>query len=383
VSGKSEGIRLLSPAFVRVTAANFCFFLNFASFFLLPLHVRALGGAERTVGYVMGTNGVAGLVSVFLLGPVLDRYDRRLFLRGGLALMAATTLVYLWVDRIGPLLFALRVMQGIAFAAGFNAASTLAAELAPPARRAAALGVFGVSTLGTHALAPTIGEQLVRLHGFPLLFVVAAGYSALGLCLTVGLPAPSLHGVATRPPLVLDRQRVMTIAVVALSGIAFGTVLTFTPTFVHDANLGSVSTFFLSYTAAAIGTRFGAAGLGDSVGHRRVIVPALAALAVSIAALAAVRTPLALAAVGVVFGSAQGMVYPTLNAFALERAEPGQFGRLQTLFNGAFNLGVTAGSFALGGVADAYGHPRVFLCAAATAGVALALFVTATSDVAT
>ena len=39
-----------TACFARLTAANFCFFLTFASFFLLPLHVRALGGTERTTG---------------------------------------------------------------------------------------------------------------------------------------------------------------------------------------------------------------------------------------------------------------------------------------------------------------------------------------------
>jgi MFS family permease len=380
MSGKSAEGALMSPAFLRITLANFCFFLTFASFFLLPLHVRELGGSERTVGFVMGTNGVAGIVSIFLLGPLLDRYDRLRFLRWGLATMLAATLGYLAVDRIGPLLYALRVIQGVAFAAGFNAASTLAAELAPVGRRAAALGLFGVSTLGTHAIAPTIGEQLIGLGGFPLLFWVAAGYSVVGLLLTLGIPrsATSTRHVEAAP---FRPDFSATIGVVALTGIAFGTVITFIPTFVHhDAHLGSVSTFFLSYTAAAIATRFGAAGLGDTFGHRRVIVPSLAVLGLSIGALATVHTVAALAAVGVVFGTAQGIVYPTLNAFAIEHAAAGQLGRLQTLFNGSFNLGVTTGSFLLGTVADAYGHRPVFLCASATALVAVVLFIVATGD---
>jgi MFS family permease len=382
VSGKSERASLASPAFVRVAIANFCFFLTFASFFLLPLHVRALGGSERTVGFVMGTNGIAGLVSVFLLGPVLDRVDRVRFLRAGLAIMLVATLGYLFVDRIGWFLFALRIVQGVAFAAGFNAASTLAAELAPPARRAAALGLFGVSTLGTHALAPTIGEVLLRLGGFHLLFMVAATYSAIGLVLTIGLPPSRVHAEAATSRISVTSGLVGTIGVVALAGIAFGTVVTFMPTFVqYDAQLGTVSTFFLSYTAAAIATRFGASGLGDTFGHRRVIVPALGVLAISIASLAAVHSVPMLAAVGVVFGTAQGIVYPTLNAFAIEHAPPGQLGRLQTLFNGSFNLGVTTGSFALGGVADTYGHRTAFVCAGAVAAIAMALFVMTPSHV--
>ena len=381
MTGKSDRASLLSPAFLRVTLANFCFFLTFASFFLLPLEVRELGGSERTVGFVMGTNGIAGLVSVFALGAVLDRWGRLRFLRLGLAVMLLATLGYLFVDRIGPLLFALRIVQGIAFAACFNAASTLAAELAPVDRRAQALGIFGVSTLGTHALAPTIGEQLIRVGGFHLLFVVAAVYSAIGLVLTIGIPAVDPHRNTRPAPVPLPPGFLATIAVVALAGIAFGTVITFMPTFVHhDAGLGSVSVFFLTYTAAAIGTRLVGAGLGDRIGHRRVIVPALAALGCSIAALATVHSVPALALVAVAFGVAQGIVYPTLNAFAIERVASGQLGRVQTLFNGSFNLGVTAGSFALGGVADAYGHRAAFVCAGVTALVATALFSATTDD---
>jgi MFS family permease len=143
-----------------------------------------------------------------------------------------------------------------------------------------------------------------------------------------------------------------------------------------------VSTFFLSYTAAAIATRFGAAGLGDRIGHRRVAVPALGVLGIAIACLALVHTVLTLALTGVVFGTAQGICYPTMNAFVIEGVPPGQLGRIQTLFNGAFNLGVTGGSFGLGAVADAYGHRLVFVCAGTIALGALGLFVAATGDVA-
>jgi len=146
------------------------------------------------------------------------------------------------------------------------------------------------------------------------------------------------------------------------------------PTFVHDAGLGPVATFFLSYTAAAVLTRVTAGGLGDSLGHRPVLVPALALLTASVALLATVHSRLALAVTGVLFGAAQGLVYPTLNAFTIEQAVAGQFGRTQTLYNAAFNVGTTGGAMALGVVAEAHGHRAMFLCASAMAGAALAVF---------
>ena len=365
---------VLSPAFTRVTVANFFFFMNFASFFLLPLHVRALGGSEQTVGFVMGTGGLAALLSVFAIGVLLDRIGRRVFLRAGIAGMALASAAFLVVDRIGVAIFVLRALQGVAFAAGFNAAATLAVELAPADRRAAALSVFGISTLATHALAPTLGEQLVRVGGFGLLFTVSAAFSVVGLLTAWPLPEPARDRTISARRFRAGTELSLTIVTVACCGTAFGSVITFVPTFVQDAGLGSVSTFFLSYTATAVLTRVAAGGLSDSIGRRAVIRPALGLLAVSIAALAWVRSTLALAGAGLLFGTAQGLVYPTLNAFAVDQAEEGQLGRTQSLYNGAFNLGVTLGALAFGPVVHSFGHRRMFLCAAAMAGMALAIF---------
>src|SRR5438046_7814756 len=360
-----------TACFARVTGPTFCVFLASASFFLLPLHGRALGGTERTIGLVMWTSGLAGLVSVLAVGALLDRFGRRIFLLAGLATMSAAAGAFLLVERIGSGIFVLRAVQGLAFAAGFNAASTLAAEFAPEGRRAAALGLFGVSTLATHALAPTLGEQLVRLGRFPALVAAAAAFPAVGLAVAWPLPDDAPARTHAAGPLRATAELSTAIATVACCGVAFGAVITYVPTFVQDAALGPVATFFLSYTAAAVLTRVSAGGLGDSLGRRTVVLPALGLLALSIALLATVRSALALATAGLPFGPAQGFVYPPLNAFTIDLAEPGQLGRTQTLYNGAFNLGTTAGSMALGPVAHAFGHRAMFLFAAGAARAAL------------
>ena len=74
---------LLNGPFLRATLANFFFFLNFASYFLLPLHLRSLGGSEAMIGAVMGSSGLASLVVLPLVGITIDRLGRRLFLLGG------------------------------------------------------------------------------------------------------------------------------------------------------------------------------------------------------------------------------------------------------------------------------------------------------------
>ncbi|MFM8409210.1 MAG: MFS transporter, partial [Alphaproteobacteria bacterium] len=90
--------------------------------------------------------------------------------------------------------------------------------------------------------------------------------------------------------------------------------------------------------------------------------------------LSAVHGRAGFAAAGIAFGLAQGVVYPTLNAFAVGLAADGDLGRVQSSFNGCFNIGVTSGSLALGPIVHSLGHRAMFAVAAGTALAATAVF---------
>jgi MFS family permease len=366
---------LLSGPFLRVTLANFFFFLNFAAFFLLPLQVKELGGSESTVGAVMGTGGVATFLSLPVVGLTIDRLGRRLFLLGGTAMMATASALFLLVDHIGPLLFLLRALQGVSFGMAFTAATTLAAEHAPRDRRARALGIFGVSTLLTHALAPGLGEELVRWAGFEALFAAATVCTGVSLLLAIRLPAERRRSVhdPLPAPWRLDGAQWLLGSVMVLCGLGFGAVVTFIPTFVRSADLGRVGFFYFSYTLTAISTRLVGAGISDTFGRRAVILPTLAALGLSIFLLAGADSVLALGLTGAFFGVAQGINYPTLHAYLIDITPEDHLGRAQALFNGAFNLGVTSAAFVFGWAAHHFGHRPMFLMAGAMPLVAIAV----------
>ena len=366
---------LLSGPFLRVTVANFFFFLNFASFFLLPLYVKSLGGSEAMVGAVMGTGGMAALVVLPFIGVALDRFGRRRFFVVGTIGMTAAALGYVFVDAIGPALFALRVVQGFCFAAAFTASTTLAAELAPYDRRAEALGVFGVSTLLTHALAPTIGEEIIHRAGFHALCVTAAAFTTVPLLLLPGVRPRRMPAVASaRSPWRVGRLAWVLIGTMTLSGMGFGTVMTFIPTFVRGNDLGRVAFFYGAYTITAILTRLFGGGLSDSVGRRAVVLPALLVLATSIFTLSLARSVPVLVVAGVLFGGAQGISYPTLHALLVDLTADEHLGRAQALFNGSFNLGVMSSAFLFGPVADHFGQRPMFALAALTPLLACVLF---------
>jgi MFS family permease len=373
---RTETAALFTGPFARVTIANFFFFLNFASFFLLPLYVKALGGSETTVGVVMGTGGTATLLTLPLIAVMIDRVGRRRFLVLGTIGMTAASACYLWVDAIGPSLFAVRVLQGASFAAAFTATTAFAAAFAPPDRRAQALGIFGLSVLLTHAVAPAAGEEIIRRLGFQALFAVTIGWTLMALLLAIRLPPGVAVPSAGPQPAAwhFDRLQWVVAATMVLSGMGFGAMMTFTPTFVHGEGLGRVGIFFAAYTTTAILTRFMGAGLSDSFGRRAVIVPTLLILAGSIATMALVHSLPVLVCAGALFGSAQGISYPTLHAFLVDLTAEAHLGRAQALFNGSFNFGVTSSAFIFGVAAEQFGYRPMFALASLTPLTACVLF---------
>lgn len=369
----------ISGPFLRVTAANFFFFLNFASFFLLPIHIKALGGNEVEVGLIMGTTGFASLLFMTFVAQHIDRIGPKRFLLAGATGMTIAACLFPTVDRVGVWLFALRVFQGVSFACAFTATTSMAARLAAPERRARALGLFGLSTILTHAIAPGVGEEIVHRAGFHTLFGVAACCTVVSLLLATRIPAvagAASHGhTSTVEP--LSRSHWIVAASTILAGMGFGTVMTFVAVYTQSEAFGRAAVFFTAYTSTAILTRFVGAGLSDRFGRRAVVMPALTVLGCSIGLIALARDSTWLAIAGLFFGAAQGISYPTMHALIVDLSRESQFGRVQALFNGAFNLGVTIGSFVFGPVAHVLGYRPMFGMLATTpvlaAGV-LALF---------
>src|SRR5438552_4146391 len=160
---------LADKAFVQATITNFFFFLSLNCFILLPLYVENAGGTEIEIGLVMGVFNAVGILCQPLVGPWVDAFGRRPFMLVGAGLVVAAAVLATAAPSI-PVLAIVRGLQGIGFSAFFVANYSYVLDLTPPERRGWALGIYGVPGLVATAVAPLIGEAIVRKPGFrPLL----------------------------------------------------------------------------------------------------------------------------------------------------------------------------------------------------------------------
>jgi MFS family permease len=310
------------------------------------------------------------------MGSVVDRRGRRRFLTAGALLMAVVSVGFVAVDGMGPLIYALRTLQGVAFAMAFVAGSALAVDEAPPERLALALGIFGLTMLSNNAIAPVAVEEIARHAGWAPAFVAAGAAALVSAALSLRIQERVRAEPDTPIPRVLDVMRRPGAArvglVIALAGAAFGTMFTFPQTFALELGMDRVRSFFVAYTAAALVARLGLGPFADRLGRRPVSLVALALYTLSTAAAAQLES-LGLAVVGGAFGLAHGLFYPTFNALAVQDTGERERGKAMALFNGAFNVGYASGVFGLGLLAESVGYPPVFRVGAACAAGAFAV----------
>lgn len=383
-TGASNLGELFRGPFMWVTAANFTYFLCFASFFLLPQYLRDLGASKDEIGDIFAIFGLTGIPLTPLVGMLIDRYRRRPVFIFGAILMWAASLSFAFVDQLSLLLYVLRALQGISFACCFTAATTLAADLSPPDRRAQALGIFGVFTLITHGLAVIIAEFIVSHLGFKGLFYIISSWCLLAALLFTRVPETRHSHSDARGSsllkLITSAALFPPIAVATLAGVGFGVALTFVPILGEVIRIEHVSIFFLCYVGAAIFVRIFGGRLADVYGRRAVAAPSLAILAASIIGLAFIGGDRGLALVGLAFGTGHGFLYPALNAFVVDVSRPEDRGKAMSLYNAAFNLGITLGAVVFGRVAEAEGYDKMFIAAGLTVLLGLPFFLVRFED---
>ena len=178
---------------------------------------------------------------------------------------------------LAPLL-GVRSLQGARLSASSTAGSTMVADLAPPARRAEAVGIYGVAINVSSAIAPLLGATLAIGVGFNAVFLVAGVAAAIGLGFASLLPEPARPPAAGPPRFTLVSRDALFPAAIALCLFPpIGVVLSYVPVLADEEGLGNPGLFFLPYSISLIVVRVLAGRFSDRHGRTTVLVPALLA----------------------------------------------------------------------------------------------------------
>jgi MFS transporter, DHA1 family, multidrug resistance protein len=137
-----------------------------------------------------------------LLGPVSDGRGRRNLLLGGAIVFTITSLLCA-ISPSGPLLVAMRLIQGLAAGGGIAIGRAVVGDAYPPAEAARRYGTLASIVFLGPVLAPAAGGLVLAVGDWRTIFAVLTGFGALMvLAVLFGipetLPAEQRHGGGVR-----------------------------------------------------------------------------------------------------------------------------------------------------------------------------------------
>ncbi|MGE5446260.1 MAG: MFS transporter [Ignavibacteriales bacterium] len=364
--------------FTLVVIATFFLFCNFSSFFLLLLFIKKLGGDEGNVGFIMGSFGITSLSSIPFVAFLIDKYGRRRFMLFGSLVMCFSSLSYLIITRLSPLLYLFRMFQGIGFAFFFTSAGTAASDFIPEERRGEGLGIFGAFTIASYALGPTVGEAVIGNLGFKSFFIYSSSFSLIATVLVY--LTEDAHFKRSVDPYGFDffrlafsrRYAVPLVSNLILAG-GFGSVLNFISAYVKTKGL-NVFYFFLTYTLTVTSIRVLGGRISDVFGRKAIVSPSLLFFSLSLAAIGLINSVYRLVLISFLFSISYGMLHPTLSALVIDRANPDERGKAMGAFNACFGIGTNFLAFGFGIIVRDLGFGGMYSISAALVFIGFLVF---------
>lgn len=368
---KNSENRLLTLDFIFVTLANTANSLGQQILSAtLPVYVIAIGGTKAEAGLVSGAITFTALFFRPYLGWLTDAWRRRPLVLIGTSCNGLASIVYLLAGSI-PFLLLGRFVHGLGLGCYTTAANAYVADIAPPSRRAEAMGLFSTAYAIALIIGPAIGFMIIAASGFSSLFFLTGGLACTAFLLS--LPARE-----RRQPEEIKRQpwslRTGVVAVEALPigwtalcmGMGYGTLSAFIAIFAQSRGIQNPGFYFMIQAIVLLAVRALTGHMADKYGRTVVLVPSLILMAAAMALLPLADHFLYFVISASLFGAGFGAGQPTTMALLIDRVPPEKHGLAMSTYFTGFDLGITIGSFLLGVVSQYWGFnvmwPIAALC---------------------
>ncbi|MBP90251.1 MAG: hypothetical protein CMJ64_26675 [Planctomycetaceae bacterium] len=343
--------------------------------------VGFLGGRVDTAGWITGTASIAGLVLRPWIGQWIDRWGAKTVWLLGYAIFIAGSLSNLLLYDLGLGVYVCRALIVVGGAFVFSSSITYVSHLAPPERRAEAIGMLGVAGFIGIVFGPLWAELTLsaeRTRGeFETIFVVSACLLVLPILLLLFLKKPESEARRRSTGLSEFVQTARkywpgTIFFVqATFGLCMTIPLVFLTKYIDDVGLDGkgfslASLFFMSYATWGLTLRLILRRTPERFGRRKMLLAGSVVMGVGMLSFLLVDAEHASRIVipALLCGTGHSLMYHTCTALLLEPFPDEVRGVGSALSMIAMDLGTIAGSQILGEIAFRFGYNALFVTVA-------------------
>jgi len=355
----------------------------------MALYAFELGASVGITGLIIGLYSLTNTPANILFGRLIDRVGYKLPLIAGLIGDALSMFLYS-LCRLPVHLALVRAFHGISGGLVGPATMSITANYSDRAQKGRAMGVYGISiaaaTLVGYGLSGVIAARL----GYKAVFLLGAILLAIGVLLSFLLPGARKTGITAKETSLgggfdkakgLLKRRGLTVAYSSIFAqyFAFGGVVTLLPLYVK--NLGMevfhVGMLLAIFAIMFIILQFPGGALSDRVGRLIPTVVGLCLGVVSLVVLPSVVTFPIMAVVMVLYGTAYGVLFPSISALVADNTGPEERGTASGIFHAFLTAGVGIGAPVIGWVGGVVGVELGLMLSAGVIVLALVIALTA------
>jgi MFS family permease len=347
---------------------------------LLPKYAVTMGASSLQIGMVQAAFSLSGIGTLLFVGRLSDRFGRKPFLAGGLAILVVSSAGLMFAN--SPLhLILLRFVQGLGASTYLSISQAYMGDSIFVGGEGKSVGIFNAVLFAGMGSGPFVGGVITDAFGVSAAFFVLAVMNSFGLLAVLmflkEMPrkvAVGGHASFTAPL----KSRIMrgVFSYRAAIGICTATLMAFVPLFAGlriglSASLIGIMlaaripiSLFQSYTGR----------MADKWNRRAMVIWGCIACIIPVSLIPLTRGfwALLIAYLFVTVGQAIGV--PAANAYVVDEGRKYGMGVTVTMFMMAMYLGNGAGPILLGGIADWLGLDSAFYAAAICMAAGTALF---------
>ncbi len=347
----------------------------------LPIYAEQLGASNLEIGLVQSAFSITGIFTLLFVGRLSDRYGRKMFLLGGLAILGLSSIGLMYTTTPWQLI-GMRFIQGLGASAHLPIAQAYLGDITPEGNEGKWMGYFNAVLFAGMGAGPLLGGVLSDAFSIETTFLVMAVLNFLGLLATFiylkemprKVAISREHGSVMAPL----KSRVMLGVLVQrmTTGIGTSSMMAFIPIFA-DVRLGLSATLIgvlmAMRTPVSILQSYTGA-LADRLNRRWMVIQGslVAMAALALLPLSGGFWLLMAAYVGVTLGQSYAM--PATNAYVVQEGRTYGMGICMTYFMMAMQIGNGIGPIILGYIADSFSLPWVFYVAGFVLLISTVLF---------
>jgi MFS family permease len=359
----------------RIVGAAFVGMLGFGAVIpILPIHLHeGLQTSTFVTGLVIGMASAFALLGRLFAGKVADHRGRRTALLLGMTFCVFAGILYLPIFGIwgmGPA----RVLHGLGEGFFITAAVAWVVDIAPPARRAQAMGVLSSGIWGGVSVGPAIGQALGTLPRVAV-FLIASSLTVLAWMFFTD---EELRPKAVVPPQWFPRAVIMPGFILGCGNVTYAAMSGFLILLLrergHDSHWAS-HWAFSAFAFAVLFGRFMFGGLPDRMGARPTLLIGYAFFAAGLLSIALIHDPLIDIPASLLIGIGYSLPWPALAVTVVNRVRASERASALAALTTFYDAVVAIASGIEGAIAGHFGFTAVFWFAflAMCCGVVLTL----------